>query len=109
MVMSQEDWNKELLENMKKTTLILEAVQNLEERIDKFENKLDKILTMNGAQDVSIGKFQEQLAVHDREITDLKSTVGGLTKKLYKLMGLFSGIILAVQLIIDFVSKLLGS
>ncbi|MGQ4834687.1 MAG: hypothetical protein ACP6IS_12450 [Candidatus Asgardarchaeia archaeon] len=108
MVMSQEDWNKELLENMKKTTLILEAVQNLEERIDKFENKLDKILTMNGAQDVSIGKFQEQLAMHETEITRLKGTIGDLSKKYYKMLGIFSGIILTIQFIINFVFKLVG-
>lgn len=103
MLLSNEEWNKEILENIKKTGLILELVQNLESRIVSLETKIDRVLTQNGTQDVFLGKFQEQLAQHDLEIQKLEKSIDDLTKKFYRLLGVFSGLMVAVQFLINFI------
>lgn len=104
-MMPFENWDKELFESIKKTELILETVQSLTKRIDKLETKLDRVLQANGFQDVSIGKFQEHLAVHEEKLKELDKEISDLTKKFYKILGVFSAVIFALQFILNLIIK----
>jgi len=95
--------------NEERLAAIEVAIQFQADRLQDFEKKLDVLLSRldekqarNGAQDVSIAKMQTILANHDDDIHKLSENLNNLAKKVYWLLGIFTGIQILLQFLLQF-------